>query len=205
MSECKRCTVTIVPMEEASSSEPTISKKRKTSQLRSSDTHHWFFDTTVSPEASVNSAGTVVSGEPCSDRSCCSSSHVKELHTAPLDLQTKGFKTVHSTKHNFKSSSLLSEFSGDSEESTMFPAKSSAEVTEKRKVKEPAKAEIEEFFAMAEKYEQKRFVEKYNFDIVRDMPLEGRYQWVIWNILSIPSYDDSPIFCGDHVCLVAKK
>ncbi|KAG2409098.1 Cyclin-dependent kinase inhibitor 7 Inhibitor/interactor of CDK protein [Vigna angularis] len=162
MSECKRCTLTIVPMEEASSSEPTISKKRKTAatansasfQLRSSDTHHWFPDTIVSPEASVNSAGTVVSGEPCSDRSCCSSSHVKELHTAPL----------------------LSEFSGDSEESTMFPAKSSAEVTEKRKVKEPPKAEIEEFFAMAEKYEQKRFVEKYNFDIVRDTPLEGRYQ-----------------------------
>lgn len=94
MSECKRCTVTIVPMEEASSSEPTISKKRKTSQLRSSDTHHWFFDTTVSPEASVNSAGTVVSGEPCSDRSCCSSSHVKELHTAPLDLQVLGLQIL---------------------------------------------------------------------------------------------------------------
>jgi len=95
MSECKRCALTIVPMEEASSSEPTISKKRKTAatansasfQLRSSHAHHRFPDTTVSPEASVNSAGTVVSGEPCSDRSCCSSSHVKELHTAPLDLQ----------------------------------------------------------------------------------------------------------------------
>jgi len=53
--------------------------------------------------------------------------------------------------------SLLSEFSGDSEESAMIPAKSSAAVL---KVKTPPKAEIEEFFAMAEKYEQKRFTEK---------------------------------------------
>ncbi|TKY59105.1 Cyclin-dependent kinase inhibitor 7 [Spatholobus suberectus] len=183
MGECKRCALTIAAMEEASSSEPTISKKRKTTansansfelQLRSSNTQQWFPDTTVSAEASVNSAGTVVSGEFCSDRSCCSSSYVKELHTTPLDLQTKGFETVDSTNRNFKSFSLSSEFSGDSEESTLFPAKSSAA----RKVKTPPKAEIEEFFAMAEKYEQKRFAEKYNFDIVRDMPLEGRYQWV---------------------------
>ncbi|KOM31936.1 hypothetical protein LR48_Vigan01g149200 [Vigna angularis] len=139
MSECKRCTLTIVPMEEASSSEPTISKKRKTA-------------------ATANSASL-----PCSDRSCCSSSHVKELHTAPLDLQVLGLQIL--TYYELCTFivfrfALLSEFSGDSEESTMFPAKSSAEVTEKRKVKEPPKAEIEEFFAMAEKYEQKRFVEK---------------------------------------------
>lgn len=38
----------------------------------------------------------------------------------------------------------------------MLPAKSLAKVNEKRTVKE----EIEEFLAMAEKYEQKRFVEK---------------------------------------------
>ncbi|RDX86359.1 Cyclin-dependent kinase inhibitor 7, partial [Mucuna pruriens] len=187
MGECKRCALAIAAMEEASSSEPIISKKRKTTasansasfelQLRSSDTQRWFPDTTVSPEASVNSAGTVVSGEFCSDRSCCSSSYVKELHTTPLDLQTKGFETVDSTNSNFKSFSLLSEFSGDSEESAKFPAKSSAAASEHRKAKTPPKAEIEEFFAMAEKYEQKRFAEKYNFDIVRDMPLEGRYQW----------------------------
>nr|GMD84325.1 cyclin-dependent kinase inhibitor 7-like isoform X1 [Ipomoea batatas] len=42
----------------------------------------------------------------------------------------------------------------------------------------PPAAEIEEFFTAAEKYEQKRFQEKYNYDIVKDVPLEGRYQWV---------------------------
>uniref|UniRef100_A0A803NKP5 TF-B3 domain-containing protein n=1 Tax=Cannabis sativa TaxID=3483 RepID=A0A803NKP5_CANSA len=41
----------------------------------------------------------------------------------------------------------------------------------------PPRNEIEEFFAIAEKTEQKRFTEKYNFDVVKDTPLDGRYQW----------------------------
>ncbi|KAL8156247.1 hypothetical protein AgCh_001373 [Apium graveolens] len=44
--------------------------------------------------------------------------------------------------------------------------------------KMPSTEEIEEFFSAAEKHEQKRFEEKYNYDIVKDVPLEGRYQWV---------------------------
>ncbi|CDO97161.1 unnamed protein product [Coffea canephora] len=42
----------------------------------------------------------------------------------------------------------------------------------------PSAAEIEEFFAVAEKRQQKQFAEKYNYDIVKDVPLEGRYEWV---------------------------
>lgn len=185
MGEFKRCVLTVAPIEEASSSEPTISKKRKTTatttsasfqvHLRSSNAHHCH--ATFSPEPSVDSAATLVSDEFCSDRSCCSSTYVKDLHTSPLDLQAKGLETLdssHSTNGNLKSLSVLNEFSGDSEESTVFPAAESG----RRKVRTPPSAEIEEFFAMSEKYEQKRFAEKYNFDIVRDMPLEGRYQWV---------------------------
>ncbi|CAH1450393.1 unnamed protein product [Lactuca virosa] len=44
--------------------------------------------------------------------------------------------------------------------------------------KSPSPAELEEFFSEAEKYEQKRFTETYNYDIVKDVPMEGRYQWV---------------------------
>lgn len=101
MGDCKRCAPTIAAMEEVSSSGPTISKKRKTIvsaalKLRSSDLPN-FHDISVSPESSVNSAGTVVSCEFWSDRSplsCCSSSYVietgevvKELDTKPLDLE----------------------------------------------------------------------------------------------------------------------
>ncbi|KAL1544280.1 cyclin-dependent kinase inhibitor 6-like [Salvia divinorum] len=44
--------------------------------------------------------------------------------------------------------------------------------------KRPSAAELEEFFTEAEEYVQKRFAEKYNYDIVKDAPiLGGRYQW----------------------------
>ncbi|ERM97131.1 hypothetical protein AMTRI_Chr04g185540 [Amborella trichopoda] len=44
--------------------------------------------------------------------------------------------------------------------------------------KSPPTAEIEEFFAMVEREEQRRFSEKYNYDVVKDEALCGRYEWV---------------------------
>ncbi|MBA0788003.1 hypothetical protein Gotri_027474 [Gossypium trilobum] len=44
--------------------------------------------------------------------------------------------------------------------------------------KMPTEAELEEFFAPAEKKLQKQFADKYNYDIVKDEPLEGRYEWI---------------------------
>ncbi|XP_073057889.1 cyclin-dependent kinase inhibitor 6-like isoform X1 [Primulina eburnea] len=44
--------------------------------------------------------------------------------------------------------------------------------------KMPSGYELEEFFAAAEKNLQKKFIDKYNFDIAKDEPLEGRYEWV---------------------------
>ncbi|PWA85810.1 cyclin-dependent kinase inhibitor 7 [Artemisia annua] len=45
----------------------------------------------------------------------------------------------------------------------------------------PSAKELDEFFKEAEKHQQKRFIEKYNFDIVKDVPIEGRYEWVKLN------------------------
>ncbi|CAH8388000.1 unnamed protein product [Eruca vesicaria subsp. sativa] len=42
----------------------------------------------------------------------------------------------------------------------------------------PTSIELEEFFAYAEQQQQRLFKEKYNFDIVNDVPLTGRYEWV---------------------------
>ncbi|KAK3003802.1 hypothetical protein RJ639_019838 [Escallonia herrerae] len=42
----------------------------------------------------------------------------------------------------------------------------------------PTANEMDEFFADAEGQQQKQFIEKYNFDPVKDEPLPGRYQWV---------------------------
>ncbi|VFQ65795.1 unnamed protein product [Cuscuta campestris] len=46
------------------------------------------------------------------------------------------------------------------------------------RVRTPSAAEIEEFFSASEKYQQKLFREKYNYDVEKDLPLEGRYEWV---------------------------
>ncbi|CAL5192012.1 unnamed protein product [Lathyrus oleraceus] len=42
----------------------------------------------------------------------------------------------------------------------------------------PTAYEMDEFFAFAEKQQQAIFMEKYNFDVVNDVPLSGRYEWV---------------------------
>ncbi|XP_011092584.1 cyclin-dependent kinase inhibitor 7 [Sesamum indicum] len=109
-----------------------------------------------------------------------------------VDLQTKGFGMEISTSINgiFREAIPKGELSADSEEfmvmdSSSAPSKKSSLVAPTSYGKFPASvaktppaAELEEFFAAAEKYEQKRFAEKYNYDIVKDVPLEGRYQWV---------------------------
>ncbi|XP_020259739.1 cyclin-dependent kinase inhibitor 4-like [Asparagus officinalis] len=42
----------------------------------------------------------------------------------------------------------------------------------------PTSYEMEEFFACAERLQQRIFTDKYNFDPVNDCPLPGRYEWV---------------------------
>lgn len=42
----------------------------------------------------------------------------------------------------------------------------------------PTPHEMEEFFASAEHQQQRSFMDKYNYDIVNDKPLDGRYEWV---------------------------
>ncbi|XP_009592966.1 uncharacterized protein LOC107798021 isoform X1 [Nicotiana tabacum] len=44
--------------------------------------------------------------------------------------------------------------------------------------KMPSETDLEEFFAAAEKDILKRFTKKYNFDFVKEKPLEGHYEWV---------------------------
>ncbi|KAJ6729085.1 CYCLIN-DEPENDENT KINASE INHIBITOR 4-RELATED [Salix viminalis] len=42
----------------------------------------------------------------------------------------------------------------------------------------PTTCEMDEFFAAVEQQQQRLFIEKYNFDIVNDLPLSGHYDWV---------------------------
>ncbi|KAL0334845.1 UNVERIFIED_CONTAM: Cyclin-dependent kinase inhibitor 7 [Sesamum radiatum] len=115
------------------------------------------------------------------------------------DLLSEGFETdiAAFTDDVFRFSNLCllfsreatptSELYGDSEQVLMYPkatSKKKSSPPPRRKIPAslaetmPSAAELEEIFAAAEKYEQKRFTEKYNYDIVKDVPLEGKYQWV---------------------------
>ncbi|XP_054785537.1 cyclin-dependent kinase inhibitor 7-like [Prosopis cineraria] len=205
MSDHKRNASSIAAAMEASI-EATMSKKMKTDiascqlqlpssgvQLRSSHVP----DTAISPATSLNSTETVVSEEhlygrlPLSFSSVSSANNVETIGAvenstaAASDLETSVLEAGDSTYSTFKLFSKdrysLNDFCGDSEEMKVFPVRSSVDASENRKFpasKMAPKEEIEEFLAMAEKYEQKRFAEKYNYDIVKDMPLQGKYEWV---------------------------
>ncbi|KAL6635179.1 hypothetical protein ACP70R_027850 [Stipagrostis hirtigluma subsp. patula] len=71
-------------------------------------------------------------------------------------------------------SDLESDLAGQKSSSRPLPA---ATTSAARPMIPPA-AEIEEFFAAAEAAEAKRFASKYNFDVVRGVPLDaGRFEW----------------------------
>ncbi|KAJ0248928.1 Cyclin-dependent kinase inhibitor 5 [Hirschfeldia incana] len=68
-----------------------------------------------------------------------------------------------------------SEFeSGDRETTPCSLRRDSEEATQRV----PSSSEIEDFFAFAEQQQQRFFAEKYNFDIVSENPLPGRYEWI---------------------------
>lgn len=111
--------------------------------------------------------------------------HEKENN---VDLQSEGFETEIS-KSIFRETTPTIELCGDSEQafidsSSTLIKKSSKTVTVHKPAarKMPSAAELEEFFSAAEKYEQKRFAEKYNYDIALDVPLKGRYKWEVCNL-----------------------
>ncbi|GMH02505.1 hypothetical protein Nepgr_004344 [Nepenthes gracilis] len=62
--------------------------------------------------------------------------------------------------------------------SAVRPSCTSAAATERAQRVIPRTYEMVEFFAEVELQQQKLFREKYNFDIVNDSPLPGRYEWI---------------------------
>nr|XP_023912856.1 cyclin-dependent kinase inhibitor 7-like isoform X1 [Quercus suber] len=185
-----------------SSTAMVVSKKRRIIGLTSSDVElhdaRFCFD---SPEKTVNSGRVMNAGDLCTSFcmdqfpvSCCSSNESSEVVRdgfSLIDLEAKGFETVDSTtsinNNNNKFSRCCffffflfsreatpsSSLCVDSDEMDSLAAKKNHPPA-----KMPPKEEIEDFFAFAEKREQKRFAENYNYDIVKDVPLEGRYQWI---------------------------
>ncbi|XP_059647771.1 cyclin-dependent kinase inhibitor 7 [Cornus florida] len=141
-----------------------------------------------SPKNSVSPAESETSDPvPASE---CSSNESNEFVKCPrsVDLKFEGFKIENSKNSTFgngrfsRETTPTSELCADSnEEMESSTSKLSPASHRRRKqptAKMPSTAEIEEFFSVAEKYEQKRFAQKYNYDVVKDEPLVGRYEWV---------------------------
>ncbi|KAI3665716.1 hypothetical protein L6452_44346 [Arctium lappa] len=87
---------------------------------------------------------------------------------------------IKSMDHSFRKP-RSDQFKARSGEQETITAKPSTVIKTRRTVpaeKMPPAAELEDFFASAETELHKRFKDKYNYDIVNDTPLEGRFQWV---------------------------
>ncbi|CAK9166482.1 unnamed protein product [Ilex paraguariensis] len=152
-------------------------------------------ENSASPATSGNSrrqtTSNVRSASPTSDHiltSCCSSNGSGELtnervkfvdleeESAEIEMSTYESDSRGRERREATPASELQVESGELE-STATPSEANS-LRRLTVEKMPSESELEEFFAAAEKDIQKRFTEKYNYDIVKDAPLEGRYEWV---------------------------
>ncbi|KVH92532.1 cyclin-dependent kinase inhibitor 7-like [Cynara cardunculus var. scolymus] len=132
--------------------------------------------------------------DPCADArslssgdvpaSCCSSngSITEKLKCADLEERAEIVTTVRFNLDR-RESTPTSEFKEESSElESSTTAKPSVRIDSRRAIipveKMPPAAELEEFFASAEKDLHKSFKDKYNYDIVNDVPMKGRFEWV---------------------------
>lgn len=147
---------------------------------------------TLDRESYINSAPEEYPGDHASaslrscgvPASCCSSTgSMEKLKVSDLGEESVEIETVARYKLNGSKSILSTEFKAELSELEKTTVKqSSAMINSRRTVlpaeKMPPAAELEEFFAAAQKDLHKRFRDKYNYDIVNDIPLKGRFEWI---------------------------
>ncbi|KAF8081768.1 hypothetical protein N665_0868s0022 [Sinapis alba] len=140
--------------------------------------------TTSSADSSQGGCSVTSAGEDDDDKSsiiCFSTESYEIARSSPavaVDLQAHEISETE-TSTSITSSNIrkevnqVSEALGETTETESSSARKSPEVSKKS----PTPGEIEEFLSELENKDQKRFIEKYNFDIVNDKPLQGRYKW----------------------------
>ncbi|XP_009375693.1 cyclin-dependent kinase inhibitor 6 isoform X2 [Pyrus x bretschneideri] len=102
---------------------------------------------------------------------CCSSNGSSELEDESDQVESWTYNSSRDERR--KMTAPTSEVGAEAE--------STARLKEESQRRSPAvvnASELEEFFAAVEKESQQKFNEKYNFDVSKDEPLEGRYEWV---------------------------
>ncbi|KAK2357145.1 cyclin-dependent kinase inhibitor [Trifolium repens] len=111
--------------------------------------------------------------EESSSASCCSSNKLSdgEVESAQVETLTCNGDQIIRRREMGLLNEVVGTNSTEQEEEEVDSA-------ENKPQKMPTESELDEFFSAAEKHVQKQFQNKYNFDIAKDMPLEGRYEWV---------------------------
>ncbi|KAF2283707.1 hypothetical protein GH714_014336 [Hevea brasiliensis] len=94
-----------------------------------------------------------------------------------VEVETSVYYSCRERKETTPSSQLQPVSSGELD-STERPSSEANSRRRSTAEKMPTEFELDEFFAVAEKNLKKQFADKYNYDIVKDEPLEGRYEWL---------------------------
>ncbi|KAL8124876.1 uncharacterized protein LOC141719112 [Apium graveolens] len=122
-----------------------------------------------------------------SSASCCSSNELSaeattdhKLNSADLE-ESVAAEALSSNEYNTREcgeTTPLNQQAGQTlqPESTSVVTSSYHQITTEKFM--PSESELEEFLAVAEKNVRKQFIEKYNYDISKDEPLSGRYEWI---------------------------
>ncbi|KAJ4897824.1 Cyclin-dependent kinase inhibitor 6 [Raphanus sativus] len=170
-------------LEASSASVSLLKKKKKLDDDSSTDYSHGVVlaipsvassDDSSRGGCSVNSAGE---DDDKSSIICLSTESKSSSPTVAADLQAHQISETE-TSTSITSSSIRKAVNPVSEEALGETTEMESSSSSAQKVSEsPTPGEIEEFLSELENKDQKRFIEKYNFDIVNDKPLQGRYKW----------------------------
>ncbi|CAL9094304.1 unnamed protein product [Musa textilis] len=149
---------------------------------------------TYKPAETEVSPVTLVSLGSASTRSRCSKEATKKAATAICEASPEGdaeieassgenvleFDRCISARDTTPCSLIKDSETIVSLGSTTWPTKSTASIKMQASVASclPTAFELEELFSGPEQLQQRSFIEKYNFDTVKDQPLPGRYEWV---------------------------
>lgn len=116
--------------------------------------------------------------------SCCSSNGSSEVEKemsdfVDLEEESDGVyaSTYHRCRRERREKTPSNEVGAESDDMGSA-SKPTSEANSRRRPKMPTQAELDDFFAVAEKNEAlEDFKDKYNFDFVKEEPLKGRYEW----------------------------
>ncbi|KAJ9170714.1 hypothetical protein P3X46_018803 [Hevea brasiliensis] len=164
---------------------------RSTSRRRVIITPEKSVSVSVSPE--INPGHRTLIQDRCSSpsshhasASCCSSNgssdhrinKFADLEAESFEVETSGYYSCRERRETTPSSQLRAE-SSDEMDSTARPSSAANSRCRSTAERMPTESELDDFFTEAEKNIQKQFADKYNYDIVKDKPLQGRYEWVL--------------------------